>query len=172
MQKSVIGWIARAAMNVERTLPGASYLHRDDLIGYGAIGLCEARERFREGGGAQFKTFAWRRVRGSIVDGVRSEYRHGAKVTGALRANGIMPASADGVDPLEHLLRRERRDLVRAVLAGLTAEDRAFLLATTVEGKTLDEARTALGLSRSGACRRLQRILNHCRREMEQLECR
>ena len=168
MQKSVIGWIARAAMNVERSLPGALYISRDDLIGYGAIGLCEARERFREGGGAQFKTFAWRRVRGSIVDGVRSEYRHGAKVTGALRANGIMPASDDGVDPLEHLLRRERRDLVRAVLAGLTAEDRAFLLATTVDGKTLDEARTALGLSRSGACRRLQRILNHCRRLVQQ----
>ena len=172
MQKSVIGWIARAAMHVERTLPGASYLHRDDLIGYGAIGLCEARDRFREGGGAQFKTFAWRRVRGSIVDGVRSEYRHGAKVVGAVREHGTASTVADVPDALEKLLRRERARLVRDVLAGLNEEDRRFLVATIVEGQTIDEARAAIGLSRSGACRRLQRILDHCRREMEQLECR
>ena len=146
MQKSVIGWIARAAMNVERSLPGALYISRDDLIGYGAIGLCEARERFREGGGAQFKTFAWRRVRGSIVDGVRSEYRHGAKVTGALRANGIMPASDDGVDPLEHLLRRERRDLVRAERCAHETAARARLASEDFAARAGEIAEAAVAI--------------------------
>ena len=75
-------------------------------------------------------------------------------------------------DALEKLLRRERARLVRDVLAGLNEEDRRFLVETLVEGRTLEEAGAALGITKSGASRRLKRLLSDCRRRAEALECR
>lgn len=43
----------------------------DDLIGYGMKGLLEARQRFDPERGVRFKAFAFYRVRGAILDGVR-----------------------------------------------------------------------------------------------------
>lgn len=43
----------------------------DDLIGFGFAGLLEAKERFDDSRGVRFQTFAYYRVRGAIVDGVR-----------------------------------------------------------------------------------------------------
>lgn len=43
----------------------------EDLVGFGFAGLLEARQRFDPARGVQFSTFAYYRVRGSILDGVR-----------------------------------------------------------------------------------------------------
>lgn len=43
----------------------------DDLIAFGFHGLLEARTRFDPARGVQFSTFAYYRVRGAILDGVR-----------------------------------------------------------------------------------------------------
>src|SRR5688572_19733629 len=43
----------------------------EDLIAYGFGGLLEARERFDPSRGVQFTTFAYYRIRGAILDGVR-----------------------------------------------------------------------------------------------------
>ena len=43
----------------------------DDLVGFGFAGLLEAKERFDPSRGVRFQTFAYYRVRGAIVDGVR-----------------------------------------------------------------------------------------------------
>lgn len=43
----------------------------EDLIAYGFTGLLEARERFDPSRGVQFTTFAYYRIRGAILDGVR-----------------------------------------------------------------------------------------------------
>jgi RNA polymerase sigma factor FliA len=43
----------------------------DDLIAYGMTGLLQARARFDPTRGVQFNTFAYYRVRGAILDGVR-----------------------------------------------------------------------------------------------------
>lgn len=43
----------------------------DELVAYGYQGLIEARNRFDPDKGAQFKTFAYYRVRGSMLDGLR-----------------------------------------------------------------------------------------------------
>jgi RNA polymerase sigma factor FliA len=43
----------------------------DDLVGYGLTGLLQARDRFDPTRGVQFNTFAYYRVRGAILDGVR-----------------------------------------------------------------------------------------------------
>jgi RNA polymerase sigma factor for flagellar operon FliA len=44
----------------------------DDLVGYGTKGLLEAAERFDATQGATFTTFAYYRVRGAMLDGLRT----------------------------------------------------------------------------------------------------
>ena len=44
----------------------------EDLLGYGIIGLIEAIERFDPERGSRFETFAISRIRGSILDALRS----------------------------------------------------------------------------------------------------
>ena len=43
----------------------------DDLIQNGMIGLLDALDRFEEGLGAQFETYAVQRIRGAMLDGLR-----------------------------------------------------------------------------------------------------
>lgn len=43
----------------------------DDLLAYGFRGLVEARARYDASRGAQFNTFAYYRIRGAIMDGIR-----------------------------------------------------------------------------------------------------
>jgi RNA polymerase sigma factor for flagellar operon FliA len=44
----------------------------DDLVGYGTKGLLEAAERFDPTQGAAFATFAYYRIRGAMLDGLRT----------------------------------------------------------------------------------------------------
>lgn len=46
---------------------------KDDMIGYGILGLLEAIERFRPEAGAQFATFAGKRIKGAILDALRRD---------------------------------------------------------------------------------------------------
>ncbi len=45
----------------------------NDLRGYGFQGVLEARERFDANRGVRFSTFAYYRVRGAVIDGVRKQ---------------------------------------------------------------------------------------------------
>ena len=47
------------------------HLEFEELVAMGQAGLVEAAARFDPAGGASFKTFAWYRVYGSIMDGLR-----------------------------------------------------------------------------------------------------
>jgi len=44
----------------------------DDLVGYGSKGLIEAAERFDPRHGVAFSTFAYYRIRGAMLDGLRT----------------------------------------------------------------------------------------------------
>lgn len=44
----------------------------DDLVGYGSKGLIEAAERFDSAHGVAFTTFAYYRIRGAMLDGLRT----------------------------------------------------------------------------------------------------
>lgn len=44
----------------------------DDLVGYGAKGLIEAAERFDPQHGVAFSTFSYYRIRGAMLDGLRT----------------------------------------------------------------------------------------------------
>lgn len=45
----------------------------DDLVSLGQAGLVEAASRYDAGKGASFATFAWYRVQGAIIDGLRRQ---------------------------------------------------------------------------------------------------
>lgn len=46
---------------------------KEDMIGYGILGLLEAAERFQPDKGIQFATFASKRIRGAILDALRKD---------------------------------------------------------------------------------------------------
>ncbi len=48
-------------------------LGREDLFQYGVVGLLTALDRFQVDRGASFKTFAYRRIHGEIIDAIRRE---------------------------------------------------------------------------------------------------
>ena len=48
-----------------------SHVDREDLIEYGTIGLIEAAGRFDKKKGVKFKTYAYHRIRGSVLDYLR-----------------------------------------------------------------------------------------------------
>ncbi len=47
------------------------YIDLDELVGLGNLGLTEAAGRYDPASGASFRTYAWYRVHGAILDGVR-----------------------------------------------------------------------------------------------------
>jgi RNA polymerase sigma factor for flagellar operon FliA len=59
-----------AALYYPRVRAHVSY---DDLVAMASVGLTEAASRFDPAVGASFKTFAWYRVQGAILDGLRKE---------------------------------------------------------------------------------------------------
>jgi RNA polymerase sigma factor for flagellar operon FliA len=50
-----------------------TYWDKEDLIGYGILGLMEALERFQSDKGVQFATFASKRIKGAIIDALRKD---------------------------------------------------------------------------------------------------
>jgi len=61
--------VKRIAYHLMARLPPS--VQFDDLVQNGMIGLLDAIDRFQEGFGAQFETYATQRVRGSMLDGLR-----------------------------------------------------------------------------------------------------
>lgn len=52
-------------------LPRENVLKREDLNQYGIVGLLDSIERYDPGVGVTFKTFAYKRIHGEIVDAIR-----------------------------------------------------------------------------------------------------
>lgn len=63
--------IFSAAWNVRRTT--RTPLAVEDLFGYGCIGLLDAARRFRTGRGTAFRSFAYHRIRGEMLDSLRRQ---------------------------------------------------------------------------------------------------
>ncbi len=53
--------------------PGIEY---EDLISWGVEGLIKAKKNFKENSGSQFKTYAFYRIRGEILDKIRAEWQY------------------------------------------------------------------------------------------------
>lgn len=58
----------------------------DDMVGYGTIGLMHAIDRFDPSRGVTFETYAMQRIRGSIIDALRSMNTFSRSDTARVRA--------------------------------------------------------------------------------------
>ncbi len=88
----------------------------DDLIQAGVMGLMEALERYEQGHGAQFETFAMQRVRGAMLD----ELRGTDWVPRSVRKH--QREIAEAVHALEHQLHRAPTDGEIAKHLGVTLQ--------------------------------------------------
>jgi len=86
---SALGLVDIIARQVLRTLGGAADL--DDLLSYGREGLWDAARRFDDSRGVPFRGYANFRVRGAIIDGVRSSSRLSRRTHE--RLNGLQAAA-------------------------------------------------------------------------------
>lgn len=95
------------------------HIEHEDLVALGNTGLAEAASRFDPNAGTAFATFAWYRVQGAIVDGLRKSSsmprRTWAKLV-ALRAAS------------EYLEQRSERE-AGAIKAGVPPRERGHALA-------------------------------------------
>lgn len=62
-------YVRKLAREIHRTLPQHAVF--EELVGYGELGLVEAANNYDPNCGAMFTTFAYRRIRGAIFDGIR-----------------------------------------------------------------------------------------------------
>src|ERR671918_1310783 len=66
-----IPFVEALARRMASTMPHSIDL--SDLVQDGVIGLIDAAERFDEGRGIKFETFAERRIRGAMIDALRRD---------------------------------------------------------------------------------------------------
>lgn len=115
--------VKRIAYHLLARLPANVQL--EDLVQNGMLGLLDAIERFQEGFGAQFETYATQRVRGAMLDGLRendwlprslrSELRRvEAAITRLEHAYGRAPSEAELADALSMSLADYQRLLQEA----------------------------------------------------------
>lgn len=121
-------------------LPGR--IERDDLMGYGMIGLLGAADAFDPGRGLAFSTFAYSRVRGAILDELR-------------RADFLPRGRRERVRALDGVVRKlEQRDGCKPSLEQVAAElevgledvDEILLSASSAAQASLDDSDVADGL--------------------------
>jgi RNA polymerase sigma factor for flagellar operon FliA len=94
----------------------ATILEFDDLVSYGMIGLIQAVERFDDSNGAGFTSFAIPRIRGAMIDAIRSV----DPLPRGVRRRSIQLAQAG--DVLSQELGRTPNEVEVAAGAGLTLE--------------------------------------------------
>ncbi len=112
-------WIKRIALLLKYRVPWADL---DELMQWGAIGMLEAMNRFDHTRGVDFEAFATRRVRGTMLNGLRRE--------GMLRRGESMfdPDALDSAafnegtspeDPLAQLMRSDNQAALAIALRSL-----------------------------------------------------
>ncbi len=135
----------------------------DELIGEGQIGLLRAARDFDDSKGAQFSTYAYWRIRGTMLDWSRKqdwfepasfsagmlaaappgEIQQSVKRTVDIQSHD--PADAQSPDPAREVADDELKQILRKMVGGLSGRSRAVLDATLLQGKTLEEAGAAAG---------------------------
>lgn len=80
---------------------------REDMIGYGVLGLLEAMQRFQPEKGVKFTTFATKRIRGAILDALRKDtplsrscWKRVRKITAAIDKIAIETGNEATIDEI------------------------------------------------------------------------
>jgi len=134
--------VRRLAWRVAHQAP--AFIPVDDLYGEGLVGLVEARNRYDPSRGAAFTTYAWRSVRGRMLDLVGRECRH-------LRVLGVTGLEhTDVATPEDIAIKLSIHARLRAAVARMGAR-RRMVVERLLYGASLGEAAdyAAIPLSRA-----------------------
>lgn len=112
--------VRKIAVEIHRTLPSSIML--DDLVQDGMIGLIMAFREHEADSGASFTTFAWNKIRWSIIDGLR--VGDWAERSVRRRANKV----AKKIEKLQALLHREPTRIEIADALGVRVDDITTIL--------------------------------------------
>lgn len=131
-----------------------------DLIGYGLEGLIQAANRFDPSRGNQFSTFAYYRIRGAIIDGVKS--------IAVIPTRGCPDEIIDWDRPLvdDQVSDAEIARKIRRAVNSLPMTQRAIIYRHYFEGETLAAAGRRIGVSKSWASRQHGRALHALRTKL------
>ena len=116
--------VKRIAYHLMARLPAS--VQFDDLVQNGMLGLLDAMDRYEDGFGAQFETYATQRIRGAMLDGLRENDWLPRQLRRELRR------IEGAINQLEHAYGRTPSERELADTLGLSLEDYQ---------KTLHEAR-------------------------------
>jgi RNA polymerase sigma factor FliA len=104
---------------------------KDDMIGYGILGLLEAVRRFKPEEGFQFATFAAKRIKGAILDALRRDsplsrncWQKVQKVTEAMENLSSSSGQEPSTDEIVKMVDMDRSEVEEAL--------RSFQLMTSV----------------------------------------
>ncbi len=107
--------VKRVAYHLMARLPAS--VQFDDIVQNGMIGLLDAMERYEEGFGAQFETYATQRIRGAMLDGLRENDWLPRQLRRELRRIEAM------INTLEHAYGRAPSEKELAEALGMTLAD-------------------------------------------------
>jgi len=152
----------------------------EDLIAAGNVGLVEAAEHFDPHRGVRFSTFAWPRIRGAMVDGLRTSARYRRSDVARHRASAACEPTcrvADrwhDEDSSDELARAEEAlDLNRCLprlgeaLARLPRRERELMELHYFGGLPLSQIAARMGVHRSRCTRLHQHALARLNVEIE-----
>jgi RNA polymerase sigma factor for flagellar operon FliA len=151
---------------------------RDDLTGFGAIGLIDAIDKFRPELGCAFETYGRFRIRGAIRDGIRdsSWFPRGANMRSSRRISSIelvdfqtrttrsgLPLSDTVADPqpspLDTIVLDEDRAEVAEIVDALPERERTVVLDRYYRNRLLSHTADGWNLSESRICQLHRRAL-------------
>jgi RNA polymerase sigma factor for flagellar operon FliA len=136
--------VERTARRLGADLP--PHVERADLVSYGLLGLLDAIDRYDRGRGVPFEAYAAIRIRGAVLDGLRSIDWVPRSVRGRIRELGRVEGA---------LLTSLNRNPTEAEMAAAIGTSIAGLRALTVEAELsrivpLDDVRRAPGSEHTG----------------------
>jgi RNA polymerase sigma factor for flagellar operon FliA len=157
--------VERMATRMARKLPPS--VLREDLVAAGAIGLMDASRRFDGERGAQFEWYARVRIRGAMVDELRTldwltrNERSKARAqaaTGEGEALSVVgledlpeqqrsPATRDSMGPAGLTEKRMAREALSDAIAQLPEREGSIVSMHYVEGRAFKEIAQILGVS-------------------------
>jgi RNA polymerase sigma factor (sigma-70 family) len=146
----------------------------DDLVGAGAVGLCQAARRFRPGR-QTFGSFACIRIRGAIVDWMRRDGRWNRGQVARWRVTGVDEVDIAGPKALgellddappadEQLADAQVLARARARIAAMDPRTRRLMDLIYVDGLDGKAAGDVLGITKPWVCQLRKRAIRELQR--------
>ena len=160
--------VRNVAFMVARQYPAADV---DDLIQLGAVGAMQAAGKYDATRGIPFAAFAYRRIRGSMLDSMRRkkavDEREHVHVDGDESADAALPATMIDVEAIHGRIDNERRFArVKIAMRTLNGDQRKVVRLHYLKERTLQATSEVIGVTRprasqirQDAVRRLQELL-------------